>query len=144
LSDKEKSDNAVSWWMIASGAAAATASPTAVRSKMSTPVDRLMPVTEWPASVSMGTSTRPIAPVAPATRIRMRPSLGGGAPQTGLPGEHDRRGPAADLKLGEDRREVVADGLGRQAEPARDGRVRHAGREQVEHLALPGGQLRER
>ena len=37
--------------------------------------DRVVPVTECPSARSSGVSTRPIAPVAPARKIRMRSPL---------------------------------------------------------------------
>src|SRR2546423_13574533 len=36
--------------------------------------ERVMPVTEWPAETNAGMSARPMAPVAPATKMRMRSS----------------------------------------------------------------------
>src|SRR3989440_9753088 len=76
---------AVAWWMMASGFASSTASPTAPRSSRSSAAgsapsawrrsarssDRVVPITSCPRSTSFGTSRVPIAPVAPATNTRM-------------------------------------------------------------------------
>src|SRR5258708_17654856 len=42
-------------------------------SQSARPSDRVMPVTSWPDCTSCGTSCRPIAPVAPAMKTRIRP-----------------------------------------------------------------------
>ena len=47
------------------------------------------------------------------------------------------------LKLGEDVRDVVADGLRRQAEQLRDGRVLPSLRDQAQNLAFAIGELRQ-
>ena len=76
---------AVSWCTITSGSASATASATASASSASATAGvapsssssrrldslRVMPVTAWPRATSRGTSWRPSAPVAPATKIFM-------------------------------------------------------------------------
>jgi uncharacterized membrane protein len=65
-------------------------------------------------------------------------------PETGVPGQRDRLGAGRHLELGQARRDVVADGLLRQEQPAGDRRVVAAAGDQVEHLALALGELRER
>ena len=78
-------DRAVISWMMASGSALATASPIPTASSPSTttgsaPIVRMasvdvsfvvVPVTWWPRATSIGTSRRPTAPFAPATKTRM-------------------------------------------------------------------------
>ena len=75
----------VSWLTTTSGSASATARATAAASNASATTGvapacsmaaalagvRVMPVTSWPAAISAGTSPRPTAPVAPATKILM-------------------------------------------------------------------------
>src|ERR1700730_3926076 len=77
--------SAVIWCTITSGCASLTASSTARRSRPSTmtgvapaacnaaalAVERVVPVTSWPAATRLGTRYWPIAPVAPATKTRM-------------------------------------------------------------------------
>src|SRR6266568_9437660 len=79
--------SAVIWCTITSGCAALTASSTARRSRPSTmtgvapaacspaalAVERVVPVTSWPAATRLGTRYWPTTPVAPATKTRMIP-----------------------------------------------------------------------
>src|SRR6516162_1552122 len=81
--------SAVIWCTMTSGCAAVTASSTARRSRPSTmtgvapaacsaaalAVERVVPVTSWPAATRLGTRYWPITPVAPATKTRMVPYL---------------------------------------------------------------------
>ena len=89
-------DRAVISWMMASGSALATASPIPTASRPSTTtgsapsfrsasVDRslvVVPVTWWPRATSIGTSLRPTAPFAPATKTRMVGPPFSSAPET--------------------------------------------------------------
>ena len=77
--------SAVSWCMTASGRAAAIAASTAGRSSASTTTgsapaarmasaragERVVPVTWWPAATSSGISREPMAPAAPARKMRI-------------------------------------------------------------------------
>jgi hypothetical protein len=81
--------SAVSWWTTTSGSARVRASITASRSSASRTTGvapaarsasalsgvRVVPTTVWPLATSRGTSRRPRAPVAPATKIFMASSL---------------------------------------------------------------------
>jgi hypothetical protein len=82
----------------------------------------------WPRSTAT-TSPPSSAAGDPTSRAvvarrpqRAPPALTGGLVQPRLVGEHCGFGPVADAELGEDRRKVVVDRLGRQAEPGGDGR----------------------
>ena len=80
-----RSPSAVSWWTTTSGSAAVTAATTASRSSASATTasapaarsapafapDLVMPVTSWPSAISARTSGVPMAPVAPAMKMRM-------------------------------------------------------------------------
>ena len=80
-----RSPSAVSWWTTTSGSAAVTAATTASRSSASAITgvapaarsvsafagERVMPMTSWPFATSARTSGVPMAPVAPATKMRM-------------------------------------------------------------------------
>jgi hypothetical protein len=67
--------------------------------------------------------------------------LPSGLAQALVAGPDDRLGPVGHLQLGEDGRDVVADRLAADHELTSDRGIGPAGRDQVEHLALPGGQL---
>ena len=84
--------------------------------------------------------------MGPVSRSVSRSSLrpGAPAPQAGLARPHDRLGPVADLELREDVRDVVADGLGRQAEGRGDVGVGPPLGDQLEDLALALGELGKR
>jgi hypothetical protein len=60
-----------------SRASATTGSAPAARRPAALPAVRVMPVTWWPPWTSSGTSRRPSAPVAPATKILMVDSFRG-------------------------------------------------------------------
>src|SRR5688572_26977869 len=96
--------------MIASGSALATASPIPEPSRPSTTTASapiawmasldfslvVVPVTWWPRATSIGTSRRPTAPLAPATKTRMVGLLSHLCPQDetggqGVKGAIDRR-----------------------------------------------------
>src|SRR4051812_43170605 len=78
---------------------------------------------------------------------RERPATADGsrlyAAQTGVAGPHDGLGAAGYLQLGEDRRDMVLDGLGRELQAARDRVVECACGDEVEDLAFPCRQFRE-
>ncbi len=73
---------AVSWWTTTSGPACRTAANTASSSSASATTgsapparmvsallgERVIPTTTWPARTIIGTSRRPIVPLAPATK----------------------------------------------------------------------------
>jgi peptidoglycan/LPS O-acetylase OafA/YrhL len=65
-------------------------------------------------------------------------------PEPGLAGPDDGLTPLGHLQLGEDRGDVVGDGLRRQEQPLADLRVGEPGRDAVEDQPLPVGELRER
>ena len=55
----------------ASSASTTTACAPCERNQAARSAERVVPVTTWPASMSIGTSCRPIAPAAPATKTRI-------------------------------------------------------------------------
>src|SRR5579862_9647073 len=65
------------------------------------------------------------------------------AAQAGISGTRDRLGAVGDGELGEDARDVVADGFLADVEPGGDRLVRMPARDQVEDLVLAIGQLRK-
>src|ERR1700737_3970242 len=59
----------------ASSASQSTASAPCARRRSARSAERVMPVGSWPASTSLGTSARPITPVAPATKTLIGPKI---------------------------------------------------------------------
>ena len=64
--------------------------------------------------------------------------------EAGVAGAQDRLGAVGHLKLGEDGRQVVGDGLDAEGELFGDLVVAATSGQQVQDLTFPGGQLRER
>jgi hypothetical protein len=86
---------------------------------------------------------REASAVAGEALATVAPALRGVLPdaETRVPGSQDRLRPIRDLELGEDRGQMVGDGLRRQAETARDLGVRHSRSEQGEDFPFPHSQL---
>src|SRR5262245_66251839 len=112
--------------MPASGTAAATSHSSTSRSR-SDPTSRrhqhraISPRPKTNSNVASSTSAQPLFPRA-----------------------DDRLRPVGHLKLAEDRRDVVGHGLRCQAEAFGDGLVAQPAGNEIQDLALPVGQLRER
>src|SRR4051794_29426310 len=65
------------------------------------------------------------------------------ATEAGVPGDDRRLGPVRETEFGEDGRDVVADRLHRQAQPFSDDSGGEPSGDEIEHVALAGGQLRK-
>src|SRR3954471_24700458 len=68
-------------------------------------------------------------------------SLGGYSPEAGVAGLGHRCRPVADLELGQDHREIVADGLLGQDESACDFVIAQAERDELEYVSFAGRQV---
>lgn len=76
--------------------------------------------------------------------VWLRPGLVGVGGKAGLPGKEDCLGAVFDVKLDEDRREIVSHGLLADPEALSDGVVAHAVTHEFEDLAFPYGEFWER